>query len=148
MLKRAMLYLLFAGAALLLPVSYAAAQVPAPFLVTQPQSMLSQLPSLVVKPAVAPQIHRLEAPETLASGEEGLFSASVNLETATLPLQSRWQFGDGKTASGLHARHAFERPGTYTVVFTLSNTHGTATDSLTVTVSEPVLPDSSGPPSR
>lgn len=79
----------------------------------------------------------LEGPSSLAVGEEGLFVASANVETATLPLRFRWDFGDGTTAHSLSARHTYTKPGTYTVTFTAYNDHSTDTDSLTVTVGAP-----------
>ena len=80
----------------------------------------------------------LEGPSRLAVGEEGLFVASANVETAAFPLRFRWDFGDGTTAHSLSARHTYTEPGTYTVTFTAYNDNSADTDSLTVTVVAPV----------
>ncbi len=66
------------------------------------------------------------APDTLLVGESGLFEAYVNVEHASLPITLTWEFGDGTAISGLSARHAFARPGRYTVHFHVAN-HGSDT---------------------
>jgi PKD domain/Thrombospondin type 3 repeat len=51
------------------------------------------------------------------------------------PVDFSWSFGDGATATGQDARHAFGAPGTFTVSVTASDQAGnTATASTTVTV--------------
>lgn len=132
MIKRVLTMLLLVGAALLLAgaVGKPAAAQPTP---AGPPS-LSDLAGLFKRPAVAPVIHRLDGPRTLSLDEEAAFTASANVDVATLPLKSRWRFGDGTEAAGLATRHRFAAPGTYAVVFTLSNDHGTATDTLVVRV--------------
>ena len=134
MLKHIRRISLLVCAVLLLAAPSAAAQTPDASLVTQSQRSLSHLAAFVKQPAVAPQIRALEGPDSLHVGETGRFSAILNLETASLPLRSRWTFGDGTTHQGMHAPHRFAEPGTYSVDFSATNDHGTATDSLTVTV--------------
>ena len=94
----------------------------------------AELLDLFKPPSLPPRLYRLEGPDTLKAGEDGLFAALANVETATLPLRAQWDFGDGTTASSLHVRHRYTVPGTYTVTFRLTNRHGEATDRLVVTV--------------
>jgi hypothetical protein len=49
-------------------------------------------------------------------------------------LSFAWDFGDGKSAFGLTAHHAYVTPGTYTATLTVSDGFSAATDALTVTV--------------
>jgi outer membrane protein OmpA-like peptidoglycan-associated protein len=69
----------------------------------------------------------------LTVGESGTFTASYN-EDASEPLSFRWDFGDGGTASGLTASHAYDAPGTYTVTFTAEGPANTDTRTCLVTV--------------
>src|SRR5690625_3335683 len=70
------------------------------------------------------------------------FSASTNLNQATPPVEFRWNFGDGTTATGEVPTHSFSTAGTYTVEFVASNRDGraTSTRSCTVTVVAPPAP--------
>jgi PKD domain-containing protein/Big-like domain-containing protein len=50
-----------------------------------------------------------------------------------------WNFGDGSTAIGVNAPHAYSRPGTYTVTFTVNDGEGgvgQATTTVTVTTQD------------
>ena len=49
-------------------------------------------------------------------------------------LSFAWDFGDGKSAFGLTAHHAYVTAGTYTATLTVSDGLSAATDALTVTV--------------
>ena len=49
-------------------------------------------------------------------------------------LSFAWDFGDGKSAFGLTAHHAYVTPGTYTATLTVSDGFSAATDALTVAV--------------
>ena len=49
-------------------------------------------------------------------------------------LSFAWDFGDGKSALGLTAHHAYVAAGTYTATLTVSDGLSAATDALTVTV--------------
>ena len=47
----------------------------------------------------------------------------------------QWNFGDGKTANGIQASHAYKTAGVYSVTLTVTDNFGaTATDTATVTV--------------
>lgn len=102
---------------------------------------LSALPVLGIKhtfsrPAVPPRIIALNGPAEVQVGESADFTARIN-EDATQPLTYRWNFGDGRTASGLEASHVYNQPGTYTVMFSARNNAGMARDSLSVEVLHP-----------
>lgn len=76
-------------------------------------------------------------PDSLVVGESGLFSAEVNVEHASLPITCTWEFSDGMSASGLSVRHAFERPGWYSVHFHAANRGSEVSETFEVEV----LPD-------
>jgi len=53
-------------------------------------------------------------------------------------LTTSWAFGDGATAAGLTATHAYAKAGTYQATFTVTDRDGAATtDTATVTVTTP-----------
>lgn len=52
------------------------------------------------------------------------------------PTQRRWQFGDGKESTALSPQHAYEAPGTFTVLLTVSNSTGESSKSKFVTVTQ------------
>ncbi len=93
-------------------------------------------------PFTAVQVLALECPTELEVGDTATFSASSNLDRATPPVEFRWNFGDGTTATGEVATHSFSTAGTYTINFTASNQagRGTSTRSCTVTVVAPPEP--------
>jgi hypothetical protein len=56
-------------------------------------------------------------------GEEIAFDADASHEACGLTLRSAtWSFGDGKQAEGKQVRHAFGKPGTYTVTLKVKDT--------------------------
>lgn len=77
------------------------------------------------------------APEQLRVGEEGLFWVLANVEAATLPVTSAWEFGDDSEATGMSVRHAFDEPGNYQVRVRVRNRRSEATRSFEVTVVTP-----------
>lgn len=85
-------------------------------------------------PSVPVQVLDVDGPARLKTKEEGTFTATVNEDEATEPLEYCWDFGDGATATSLTAKHAYDDAGTYTVAFTASNRGGTATKPLEVIV--------------
>lgn len=95
---------------------------------------LHEVAMLFKKTPVAVRLYEVSGPDSIHVGQEGRFTAVANVETASLPLHVQWDFGDGTTANSLHTRHRFSTPGTYSVVFRLSNRYGTAVDTLVVTV--------------
>ena len=102
---------------------------------------LAHLTSLLKRPFVPVDVRRLDGPATVEAGQEATFAAHTNLDVATLPVRIAWDFGDGATATSLFARHRYAAPGTYTVVFTLSNARSEARDSLSVRVLPPMSLD-------
>jgi PKD repeat protein len=81
---------------------------------------------------VAPKVIALDGPTSVQVGESATFTASVNEEEANRPLSYQWRFGDGNTGSGMTESHTYNKPGTYTVTFTASNSVGEASKTLTV----------------
>lgn len=71
------------------------------------------------------------SPEGAADHENVVFNASTSKSTGLSPIADyRWDFGDGGTARGQVANHAFPAAGTYSVTLTLVDTLG-RTASLT-----------------
>ena len=138
MAKRIVLLMMIAGILSLLAVPPAAAQyTPIEHArIVEPTNSPADLIALIDRDFIPVEIHKIEAPESLAAGQEGIFAVHANVEAATLPLQCRWDFGDGATAESLVAAHRYEQPGTYRVRLVLSNGNGEheAVDSLQVTV--------------
>lgn len=93
-----------------------------------------ELMALFSRSEVPVRLYAVDGPDSLAIGEEGLFTATANIEVASFPLRFEWNFGDGRLANSLHARHRFTAPGTHMVTFSLSNRHSSASDTLFVTV--------------
>ena len=86
--------------------------------------------------ATAPSISTINTPDELETGESGTFEATIENEdeVGQDELSYTWEFGDGSTGSGLLTNHAFNSTGSYTVVFTASNSGGSDSDSATVEV--------------
>lgn len=82
------------------------------------------------------QVMSIDCPATLVTGEEGAFSAMVN-EDASMPLEYRWDFGDGATADAIAGSHSYAQDGTYTVTFTATNEGSTDTETCSVRVIAP-----------
>lgn len=84
-------------------------------------------------PVVIPvEVLAIDCPTTLEVGQAGTFSASVNEPTP--PVEYRWNFGTGATATGLLATHSYDAPGTYNVTFSASNQGASVSRSCTVEV--------------
>jgi PKD repeat protein len=78
------------------------------------------------------QIRSIEGPTEVQVGETATFEANVG--GVSRPDEHRWRFGDGTSASGLLATHAYQSPGTYEVTFLASSEEARATETRTVTV--------------
>ena len=78
----------------------------------------------------------VNCPSTLQVGQSGTFEAMVNMN-ATMPVEYRWDFGDGNMGTGLVATRSYDRAGTYIVTFTSSNGRSMDSESCTVTVVAP-----------
>lgn len=70
------------------------------------------------------------------------FDANGSSDTDGTIESYDWDFGDGNTATGLAPSHLFAGDGDYSVVLTVTDDGGeTATETQTVSVSEPVVND-------
>ena len=81
-------------------------------------------------------------PKTVAAGEEVTFSAFGSFDDLDAPedLTYEWNFGDGSTATGATATHAYAAKGTYEATLTVTDTGGLSdTDTVSVTVLGPDL---------
>ena len=78
------------------------------------------------------------SPSTTRTGAPVGFNAGSSSDTVGTIVAYAWNFGDGASASGLTATHAYASPGSYTVALTVTNDAGqTATATQTVTVYAP-----------
>jgi PKD repeat protein len=68
-------------------------------------------------------------------GEEVVFTAAVD---QPYDVSYSWDFGDGNTAAGSIASHAYATAGTYTVTVTASSTLETVSTTVNLTVADPV----------
>uniref|UniRef100_UPI0021E84067 PKD domain-containing protein n=1 Tax=Salinibacter grassmerensis TaxID=3040353 RepID=UPI0021E84067 len=87
-----------------------------------------------------PRIIRLNGPTTVRAGTSVTFAATVNEEAADRPLDYRWDFGDGGTATGRTATHTYDQSGRYVVSFSARNRAGEAEASTAVTAERPPEP--------
>jgi len=86
-----------------------------------------------------PRLSSISVPGAGATGQSLAFSAAA-FDTWS-PVQIGWSFGDGQSATGAAASHAFSAPGTYNVTVTAQDAAGnTATETRAVQVSSPVSP--------
>ena len=86
------------------------------------------------------EVMSVDCPASLEVGESATFTATVNDDVATPPIQYDWDFGDGTSGSGLLATHSFSEAGTFTVTFSATNDGQTATETCVVEVQEPPVP--------
>ncbi len=90
------------------------------------------------KATTPPEVGALTCPaEMVVTGTPSDFSAVTNAEVATQPLELRWEFGDGATATGASGTHTYTEGGTYEVMFFATNEAGAATGGCRVTVMSP-----------
>lgn len=81
-----------------------------------------------------PQLRGLSVPQSATAGQPAAFSVSP-LDTWSSVASTTWSFGDGTTADGTQASHAYAAPGTYTVTASSTDSIGnqsTATRSIVV----------------
>jgi len=90
------------------------------------------------KAVTPPEVGNLICPSGLIlTGSSVEFSAISNANVATQPIELRWEFGDGATATGESATHTFTDGGSYDVMFFATNEVGTAIGSCLVSVTAP-----------
>lgn len=78
-------------------------------------------------------------PITPTVGQAVAFSGSAQGDA---PISFAWDFGDGTTGSGPNPTHAYDTPGTFTVVMTATNCGGDGVESVShpITVVQPCAP--------
>lgn len=103
------------------------------------------LPALFGRPFVGVEVSGIDAPEKVEVGEEVRFTAITNIRNVTLPAETTWKFGDGETRRGLSTTHVFERPGRYTVAFSMSNSGSADGATVQVEVLEAEEPSAENP---
>lgn len=87
------------------------------------------------------EVIALDCPAQLEAGESGTFTATVNEEEATPPIEYQWDFGDGTTGTGLLATKRFSEAGSYTLTFTASNgEEASSSQTCSIEVVEPPQP--------
>jgi len=92
-----------------------------------------------LKEACTPvQLLAINGPSALQTGAAGTFSGEMNM--ASLPVEIRWDFGDGSTAMGMPASHTYSRAGSFTVTMTASNACGMDSRTMSVNVTNPPVP--------
>lgn len=93
------------------------------------------------KPAFTPvDVIAIDGPTALQTGQTGNYTATTNDGLATAPVSYMWDFGDGATAEGLSASHAYSTAGTYRVTFTASNEGSTDMAEMQTVVTNPPVP--------
>lgn len=82
-------------------------------------------------------------PSTARDNENMMFDATTSRSTGLTPIaEYRWNFGDGTTAQGAIANHAFRAPGNYSVTLTIVDTLGrSASLTRSVTISAGAAPN-------
>ena len=66
------------------------------------------------------------------------FDASASTDSLGTITKYAWNFGDGSTGEGKHVSHVYDRPGTYTIVLTVTDNDGmTASTTQRVEVISP-----------
>jgi len=87
----------------------------------------------IVNDSVAPSIANLGVPTLGEPGDSLAFAPAVS--DVWSPFTAEWQFGDGSSAPGPSATHAYSRTGTFTATLTATDAEGnTATQSAPVQV--------------
>jgi hypothetical protein len=92
--------------------------------VTRPSTVLQPVASALRPSIVAVRLYGIDAPREVAVDGPFAVTAEVNVEAASLPLETTWDFGDGSIARGLSARHAYRAPGHYSVLVRVANEAG------------------------
>jgi chitodextrinase len=94
------------------------------------------VPAGIVVPADGLQPKFAFAPTAPADHENVFFDASTSAFNSNNPIVNyRWEFGDGRTGSGVTATHSYDMPGTYLAKLTISDVFDrTASTSQTIVV--------------
>jgi PKD domain len=86
-----------------------------------------------------PILSRLSQPKTGAVGVRARFSVLPLPWGASLVGPTKWEFGDGTSATGNDARHVYTREGRYVVTVSASAADGVSTETGTITIGKPTL---------
>jgi hypothetical protein len=79
-------------------------------------------------------------PQNVTTNNSVSFNGSLSSSSGNI-TSYQWHFGDNTTATGIFPTHNYTRTGSYTVVLTVTSTHGTATYSQIIPVRQvPVDP--------
>ena len=70
--------------------------------------------------------------------EEVIFDGTLSTSSADI-IEFKWDFGDGKTASGSISSHVYSQTGSYTVLLTVNSPVGTSTYTQQITVAKTAL---------
>lgn len=68
-----------------------------------------------------PPVAQLAGPSTARVGQPVVWDASASSDPLKLPLQFRWDLGDGTQQDGPLVEHVFQRPGFYRLGLTVNN---------------------------
>ncbi|HLF06315.1 MAG TPA: PKD domain-containing protein, partial [Thermoplasmata archaeon] len=87
-------------------------------------------------PANSPPVAKPQADRSSAKvGEKFSFNGSASFDTDGTVVSHQWDFGDGTSATGALAEHAYASPGLFTVLLTVTDDKGAkGSDSLAVSV--------------
>ena len=73
------------------------------------------------QPGLKPDASFADSPAKPRRGQPVTFSGAASHEPGGRITAWAWRFGDGKTAGGAKVKHAYARPGTYTVTLTVTD---------------------------
>jgi PKD repeat protein len=111
-----------------------------------PEPTVEVMPTVEVLPTAQPTVEPtkdapaappaavISAPAEGVAGQAVQFDAGSSTSAGSI-TEYAWDFGDGSSAKGAKAEHAFAKPGTYTVTLTITDSSGkTATATHTITI--------------
>lgn len=94
-----------------------------------------------------PRLDAVTVPATATTGEPLSFSVAPPVDSWSPVAETSWSFGDGASATGATADHAFAAAGTYAVTVAATDALGNRSEQTrTVTVSDPPPPRREDPP--